>query len=238
MCARMHLSLLGAGLPGLSVIFDMDGVLLDSEPLWWRAGVAALASVGVALEDEWSPETRGMRTDEALRYWHRKFPWSGKTIKDLTDEIDLRMLEIIARRAEALPGVRDLLDTLAASGIHMAVCSSAPGKVIEAALQSLGLQDSIECVVSAHDELMGKPHPAAYLRCAMQMETIPRFCIAVEDSVSGAIAAKAAQMKVVVVQKGLDYATGLFDFCDARLSSLVEFDEELLGALQKAIGAY
>ena len=81
---------------------------------------------------------------------------------------------------------------------------------------------------------MGKPHPGAYLRCAKLMGTNPRHCIAVEDSVYGAIAAKAAQMKVVAVPNGPDCVPGLFDFCDTRLSNLKEFDSILFQQLAGA----
>lgn len=213
------------------VIFDMDGVLVDSEPLWWQAGVDALSSVGVALDHARSHETKGMRTDEALGYWYRKFPWSGRTIDALAEEVDTRMIEVIQDRAVPLPGVLGVVDLLARREIPMGVCSSAPLFVIEATLRALDLGDAIRCVVSAHDEPMGKPHPGAYLRCAQQMQVAPRDCIAIEDSVYGAIAAKAAQMKVVAVQSGADLASGLLDFCDARLSTLCDFDEVLLDAL-------
>lgn len=210
-----------------SVIFDMDGVLVDSEPLWWQAGVDALSSVGIVLDNARCHETRGMRTDEALDYWYRKFPWSGRTIDDLVGDVNTRMMQVIRDHAEPLPGVIDLVEFLARRGILMGVCSSAPSCVIDATLRALRLADSIRCVVSAHDEPMGKPHPGAYLRCAAQIHASPQHCIAVEDSIYGAIAARAAQMKVVIVQNGLDDASGLFDFCDARLSTLNDFDETL-----------
>ena len=217
------------------VIFDMDGVLVDSEPLWWQAGVDALSSVGVALDHGWSDQTRGMRTDVALDYWFRKFPWSGRTIDALADDVNTRMLEVIRDSVVSLPGVLGVVDLLARREIPMGVCSSAPLYVIEATLRALELRDTIRCVVSAHNEPMGKPHPAAYLRCAAQMRVAPRDCIAIEDSVHGAIAAKAAQMKVVAVQGSIDFASGLFDFCDARLSTLCDFDETLLDALTQRV---
>lgn len=221
-----------------SVIFDMDGVLLDSEPIWWRAGVEALNSVGIAVDNAWSHETKGMRTDEALHYWYRKFPWSGRTIEELTKDIDGRVIEIIAAHPQPLPGVLNLIKFLLDQQIQMAVCSSAPRAVIEATLRCLGIRDTIRQIVSAHEEVMGKPHPGAYLRCATLMKKDPRHCIAIEDSVYGAIAAKAAQMKVVVVQNGQDYPSGLFDFCDAHLSTLTEFDGLFFQSLSESEAAF
>jgi mannitol-1-/sugar-/sorbitol-6-/2-deoxyglucose-6-phosphatase len=217
-----------------SVIFDLDGVLVDSEPLWWQAGVDALGSVGVVLDHAWSHETKGMRTDDALGYWYRKFPWSGRTIDELAEDVNVRMVHVIRNQAQPLPGVLDAVELLLRRSIQIGVCSSAPLAVIDATLQALHLKDAICCVVSAHDEPMGKPHPAAYLRCAANMRASAQQCIAIEDSVYGAIAAKAAEMKVVAVQNGVDFASGLFDFCDARLSTLCDFDENLLGHLAEA----
>lgn len=88
-------------------------------------------------------------------------------------------------------------------------------------------------LVSANDEAMGKPHPGAYLRCANLLNANPRHCIAIEDSVYGANAAKAAQMKVVAVQNGRDSVPGIFDFCDTRLSTLKEFDGVLFQQLSE-----
>lgn len=222
-------------LPGVvSVIFDMDGVLVDSEPLWWEAGVAALGSVGVVLGNDRSLETKGMRTIDALEYWYRKFPWSGKSIDDLVPEVHERVIEIMAEHAQPLPGVVELVQFLSDRGVPMSVCSSAPRDVIEATLRSLGLRRSIVHIVSANDEAMGKPHPGSYLRCAKLMDTNPRHCIAIEDSVYGAIAAKAAQMKVVAVQSGPDSVPGIFDFCDTRISTLKEFDGALFQQLSEA----
>jgi len=212
----------------LSVIFDMDGVLIDSEPLWWRAGVEALRTVGVFLSDEYSHETKGMRTDEALQHWFRRFPWSGRTIDDLTKDVDRLFMTIVEQTPKPLPGVLELLELLLSHNIQLAVCSSAPHELIEVTLLSLGIRHSMSHIVSAHDEVLGKPHPAAYLRCASLLSRDPRDCIAIEDSVYGAISAKAAQMKVVAVQNNQHSTPGVFDFCNAHLSSLEEFDQTLL----------
>jgi mannitol-1-/sugar-/sorbitol-6-/2-deoxyglucose-6-phosphatase len=218
-----------------AAIFDMDGVLIDSEPLWWRAGVEVLQTVGVDLDDSRSSETMGLRTDAALVHWYQLFPWNGKLIHEIEQEVNSRVIELIGRHAEPLPGVYKTVELLSERGIPMGLCSSSPHAVITAVLKALQLDSTIRVVCSAEDELLGKPHPAAYLTCAKQIGTHPQCCVAFEDSLRGAIAAKAADMKVVAIPSGPDRDSTRFDFCDLRLRSLAEFDESSLSQLMNCV---
>lgn len=211
-----------------AAIFDMDGLLIDSEPLWWQAGVEVLRTVGVDLDDSRSNETMGLRTDAALEHWFGLFPWTGKSFQEIEQEVNARVIQLIGEHAEPLPGVHDTIDLLSKHRIPMGVCSSSPYAVIRTVLSALGLESIIQVVHSAEAELFGKPHPSAYLSCAKQMGVHPHSCLAFEDSVRGATAAKAAEMKVVAVPSCRDDEPTLFDFCDMRLRSLKEFGESHL----------
>jgi mannitol-1-/sugar-/sorbitol-6-/2-deoxyglucose-6-phosphatase len=211
-----------------AAIFDMDGVLIDSERLWWQAGADALRTVGVDLEVSRLYETMGLRTDAALAHWFQLFPWTGKSMQEIEWEVTFRVIELIKEHAEPLPGVYDTIQLLSEHGIPIGLCSSSPHLVIGAVLKALGLESQIRVACSAEDELLGKPHPAAYLTCARQIGIDPQRCIAFEDSLRGTIAAKAAEMKVVAIPSGSDRESTKFDFCDLRLRSLTEFDESLL----------
>jgi HAD superfamily hydrolase (TIGR01509 family) len=217
-----------------AAIFDMDGLLVDSEPLWWRAGVEALAGVGVQLDDSHLNETVGLRTDAAVAHWFSRFPWRGKSRRQIEDEVQLRVLQLIRATARPLPGVRRLLDYLAKQGLPLGLCSSSPYPVIDAVLDKLGLADAFHVVYSAEDEPFGKPHPGAYLTCASRIGVAAARCVAFEDSLPGARSAKAAQMKVVAVPNPASAVATSFEFCDARLGSLVEFTPELLAELLPA----
>ena len=103
--------------------------------------------------------------------------------------------------------------------------------MIEAVLGKLDLQSTVQVAYSAEDEPMGKPHPGAYLSCAKQIGVHPHQCIAFEDSLYGAIAAKAAEMKVVAVPSNSDHQSMMFDFCDMQLRSLAEFNASFLSEL-------
>ena len=214
-----------------AIIFDMDGLLVDSEPLWWQAGVEVLRTVGVNLDDSRSQETMGLRTDVALQHWFSLFPWTGKTIPQIEQDVNVRVIQLIAECAEPLPGVFDVIHLLSEQKVPMGLCSSSPHAVIEAVLGKLDLQSVIQVAYSAEDEPMGKPHPGAYLSCAKQIGVHPHHCIAFEDSLYGAIAAKAAEMKVVAVPSSRDHQSAMFDFCDMQLRSLTEFNASVLRGL-------
>ena len=103
----------------MAVIFDMDGLLIDSEPLWWQAGVEVLRTVGVELDDSRSHETLGLRGDAALAHWFRYFPWTGKTIGQIQQEMNMRFMQLIAEHAEPLPGVHEVVRLISERGIPM-----------------------------------------------------------------------------------------------------------------------
>jgi mannitol-1-/sugar-/sorbitol-6-/2-deoxyglucose-6-phosphatase len=127
-----------------------------------------------------------------------------------------------------------LLKYLASQGLPLGLCSSSPYPVIDAVLDKLGLADAFHVVYSAEDEPFGKPHPGAYLTCASRIGVAAARCVAFEDSLPGARSAKAAQMKVVAVPNPASAVATSFEFCDARLGSLVEFTPELLAELLPA----
>jgi sugar-phosphatase len=207
----------------------MDGILINSEPLWWRAGVEALRTVGVHLTDHQLGETIGLSTDAALTHWFERYPWVGKTLTQLGQEMQDRVLELIDEEAEPLSGVQALVRFLDDQGVPIGLCSSSPYPVIDAVLTKIGLKQYFRVIYSAQDEPLGKPHPGAYLSCAAQLCVPARRCIAFEDSLVGAISAKAAQMKVIAVLQGA--RSTVFDFCDLRLDTLSDFSLDLLDQL-------
>jgi mannitol-1-/sugar-/sorbitol-6-/2-deoxyglucose-6-phosphatase len=220
-----------------AVIFDMDGLLVDTEPLWWQAGVETLRTVGVDLDDNRSVETLGLRTDAALEHWFKLFPWTGKSLQQVEQEITSRVLPLIGQHAKALPGVYEVIQLFAEREIPMGVCSSSPYTVIKVVLNALGLEGAIRVAYSAENEPFGKPHPGPYLSCAKQIGVAPRDCIAFEDSLHGAIAAKRAEMTVVAIPSGADSTATTFDFCDMQLRSLSEFSDTVFAQLLSASNA-
>ncbi len=182
-------------------IFDMDGLIIDSEPLWRLAEISTLKTVGVALTDEMCKETMGTRLDEMVACWHRKFPWEGKSQATIAREILSRVTSLIAAEGRPLPGVIEVLDLLTEQEICLGLASSSPYELIEAVLDRLNLKQTFCTVCSAVDEKLGKPDPSVYLTTARKMGIAPSLCLALEDSPAGVASAKAAGMTVIAVSQ-------------------------------------
>lgn len=212
-------------------MLDMDGVIIDSEPLWQDAEIEVFGAVGVPLDRELCRETTGLRMDEAVAYWYRRVPWEGPTPTEVGDRLLRRVTELIAERAEPLPGLDDLLDRLDRHGVPVALASSSPLVLIEAVLDRFGVADRLAAVHSAEGEPYGKPHPAVYLTTAEQLGVDPAACVAVEDSANGVVAAKAARMGCIAVPAAVERDDPRFGIADATVDSLQAIDDALLGRL-------
>lgn len=210
-----------------AAIFDMDGLLIDSEPLWRRAEVQAFRAVGLDLTEDDCRVTTGMRIDDVVGHWFERRPWPGKPVSAVAADVLERVCELIRRQGSALPGVAEALATVRGAGLRVALATSSPQSVIDAVLRRLGLQDAFEIVASAADEERGKPDPAVYLSTARRLGVEPARCIAFEDSVAGVASARAAGMKVVAVPAPESFDLPAFDLADLKLPSLAELSAEL-----------
>lgn len=209
-------------------IFDMDGLLIDSEPLWRQAERRVFRTVGVDLTDAMCHETQGLRSDEVVAYWYRRFPWTGKSRERVGAELIEAVIRLIVDAGEALPGVYDALSALRVSGLRLGLASSSPPRLIEAVVRKLGIEHCFAAMCSAVDHERGKPDPAVYLAAASRLEVAPAECVAFEDSVPGVRSAKAAGMRVVAVPAPSQYADPAFDIADWKLHSLADFSPALL----------
>ncbi len=216
-------------------IFDMDGLLIDSEPLWRRAEISILETVGVALTDELCKETMGTRLDEMVAYWYDRYPWTGKSQGEIGREILARVTSLIATEGEPLPGVVELLDQLVSQNENLGLASSSPCGLIEAVLDRLDLGQAFGVVCSAVDEKLGKPDPGVYLTTARKMGVEPHRCVAFEDSPAGVASAKAAGLWVVGVSRELE--AGKLSDADLVLSSLEEVVNRFFTAEGRGPGA-
>jgi HAD superfamily hydrolase (TIGR01509 family) len=214
-----------------AAIYDMDGLLLDSEPYWVEAELEVLGAVGVPLTAELARETTGMRLDEAVAHWHRLFPFQGRSEAEVVARLTEAARRLILARAEAKPGVRESLQLFARQGLRRALASSSPLQLIQAVVEKLGLTGQFELTVSAESEPFGKPHPAVYLTCARRLGLRPTECVALEDSVNGLVSAKAARMRVIAVPEAAHRGDARFSLADAAVASLLDVDEALLQKL-------
>jgi len=215
-----------------AAIYDMDGLLLDSEPYWVQAELEVLGGVGVPLTEALARETTGMRLDEAVAHWYRRFPWTGQSQGEVLARLTRAAHRLILAHAEAKPGVPESLRLFARLGIRRALASSSPLSLIRAVVDKLGLQGHFEITVSAESEQHGKPHPAVYLTCARQLGLRPPECVALEDSVNGLSSAKAAGMHVIAVPEAAHRTDVRYRAADVVVNSLLEVDQALLERLR------
>ncbi len=212
-------------------MFDLDGLLIDSEPFWRQAEIEVFGTVGVELTEAETRQTMGLRIDDAVRHWFERRPWVGMSPVEVERAVTARVADLIEAEGSPMPGALDVIDLCRHRSIPMAVCSGSYAVVIEAALDKLGLSASMSAWHSAEWEPFGKPHPGPYLSTAAKLGVDPTACLVFEDSFNGAISAKAARMRVVAVPEPAALDSPRWGFCDLVLASLVRFDENALIAL-------
>ena len=203
-----------------AVLFDMDGLLIDSEPLWVRAEIEVFGAAGLVLTPDDCAQTKGLRTDDVVAHWG----FGAAVEAALID----RVAALMAAEGVALPGVAQALAQ--AKGFPLALASSSPMRVITAALARLGLTDAFDVVQSAEKEPLGKPHPGVFLVTAARLGVSPLRCVVLEDSLNGVIAAKAARMTCIAVPPPEHRDDPRFSIADQRLGSLEELTTAMLRA--------
>lgn len=182
-----------------AVIFDMDGVLIDSEPLWKIAMEEVFHGVGCSLTRKDFQHTVGLRIDEVCEYWYQRTPWETYSPKEVERMIVDKMVELITLNGEPLPGVVDTIEHLNDLGLKIGLATSSYDVLIQTVLKTINLSDQFMFTHSAEHEVFGKPHPAVYLTVAERLKVDPMRCLVIEDSINGVISAKAAKMKVVCI---------------------------------------
>jgi HAD superfamily hydrolase (TIGR01509 family) len=214
-----------------AVIFDMDGLLVDSEPLWVRAEIEIFGEVGVVLGEEDCALTKGLRTDDVIAYWHTRRPWDKRSPAEVEARLIARVAALVLAEGRALPGIAHAIAVAREGGRRLALASSSPRVIIEATLERLRLADTFDVVKSAETEPLGKPHPGIFLTTASLLDVPAVECLVLEDSLTGLIAAKAARMACIAVPFDHPEHDGRFAIADAVIGSLVEVTPELLATL-------
>ncbi len=182
-----------------AVIFDMDGVLIDSEPLWKIAMEKTFREVGSNLTKTDFQQTVGLRLDEVIHYWYEHKAWEGVTPKEVEQRIVTQMVELIQENGEPLMGVIETLTYLKQQDLKIGLATSSYLVLIDTVLKTLRIEDCFDYTHSAENEENGKPHPAVYLTVAKKLGAVPRKCLVIEDSLNGIISGKAARMTVVCI---------------------------------------
>ena len=176
-----------------AVIFDMDGLLVDSEPVWAIAESAMMAARGVTTDPEIQRGLVGLRMRDFLNGMRRAYAMTD-SIDDLSVDITARMTALIPEKVMPRPGAVELLDYLYARGIPCAIASSSPMAIIDATVAAQDWDRYFQTHVCGDDVVDGKPAPDIYLEAARRLGVDPADCLTLEDSPNGARAAVAAGM--------------------------------------------
>lgn len=211
-----------------AAIFDMDGLLIDSEPLWREAEVNVFGAVGVPLTEDMCRETTGLRHDAVVRYWHARYPWNKPGLDELTRRLLEAAQALIVERGELMAGAQQAIQAVHQQDLQLAIASSSPRSLIDAVVQKFDLARFFSVLHSAEDENAGKPDPAVYLSTMSLLGVAPQDCFALEDSVSGIRAAKAAGAMVIAVPDPAIADDPGFAEADIVLSSLEAFSIDLI----------
>ncbi len=186
----------------LACVFDLDGTILDSEPLYFESDRAFLASRGMEYAAALNDAVKGRGAADFFAILASAFPGNPFHALPLTERMRLKdeaYLSHCVGRLRPFPAVVRLLDALGALGLPLAIASGSNSAVIEGTLGMVGLRDRFAVAVSAAEVPRGKPAPDVFLEAAHRLGVEPRSCLAFEDSPNGARAALDAGMTVVVL---------------------------------------
>jgi len=204
----------------------MDGVLADSEPVYFEAANAVLAPLGKRVTETQQRAVMGHSIEDTWAYLARELELQGP-LEALVAAYDVELRRRLAQVREPLPGVRETIAGLKERRVPIAVASSSLPEWIEALLGGIGLLGAFDAAVSAREAARPKPAPDVYLLAARRLGVPASCCIALEDTPTGLASAKAAGMLAVQVRASSTAFPPLPD-ADLVLASLLDFDFSLV----------
>jgi len=212
-----------------AVLFDLDGVLVDSEPFSREASDRILLEVGIVQTLEERKLVFGRRTIDNYR---AAIEARGLKIdpQELVDRKLMLFANLIRGRLKPMPGVLKLLDGLSARGVRVAVVSSSPLDRVNVSLEESGLFSRFELVISGDCCRLGKPYPEPFLLAVERLGVKPGECVVIEDAEAGILAGKAAGMNVIGVRSPNTFGQDL-SRADLIVDSLEDVDVKLIEGL-------
>jgi HAD superfamily hydrolase (TIGR01509 family) len=199
-----------------SVLWDLDGTLVDSSEYHWASWLLALRDEGFTLTREQFTATFGQRNDRILRGWLGPDAADDR-IRRIGEAKEAAYRRLMREGGlDGLPGAAEWIHRLAVRGWRQAIASSAPRRNVDAVLDALAWHGKFDAIVAAEDVRRGKPDPEVFLSAAGKLGATPATCVVVEDAAAGVEAARAARMRVI----GLGPLTAAADLHVASLAVL------------------
>lgn len=205
-----------------AIIFDMDGVLVDSEPLWRKAMIKGFTEAGIEFTEDDCRKTTGMRFKEVVNYWFEHHSITGFSQQELHDKVIASLIKLINEEGQPMPGAMESLHFFKQKNYRIGLATSSDTKLVNAIMDKLGSRPYFSSVTSAEFLRYGKPHPEVFLKCAEELGVQPSDCLVIEDSVNGVISAKAAQMRVAAIPDAEHKGDKRFYIADHHLDNLHE----------------
>lgn len=214
-----------------AVIYDMDGVLIDSEPLWRKAEIKSFENINVKLTEEMCKETMGLRVDEVVTYWFTKLQLKKDGHKEIEELIWDNIIKLVRREGKPKKGARESLSFFKDKKLPVALASSSAMILINTVIDKFNIREFFDVIHSAEFEKNGKPHPDVYITTAKKLGIHTNECLAIEDSFNGIIAAKAAKMKCIACPEEEFREEKRLGIADVVINSLSDINDELLHKL-------
>jgi HAD superfamily hydrolase (TIGR01509 family) len=216
-----------------TVIFDMDGLLIDSEPLWFEAATEIMQAFGIVLSQEEYNTSTGLRTKEFLHYWFNYFQKDLTNLAEIEKNITELVISKVITKGEAMSGVNHAIQLVQSLGLKIGLASSSPIKLINTVVEKINLKNIFSIITSAEHLPFGKPHPEVFLQCAEKLNSHPIECVCIEDSFNGMIAAKAGRMKCIIVPTPLQFDDNRWHAADLKLKNLSQLNIQNFMTLNK-----
>ena len=182
-----------------AIVFDMDGVIIDSEPLWKKAMIAEFSKYGIRLSESDCRSTTGKRIEEVAAFWFQRFEKDPANLPELINSIEIHLIALINQYGQMLEGLLELIKYMKQHEIKRALATSSSERIMHAVIRKLGLESFFEALCSAEHCTWAKPHPQVYLNAVQHLQEDSHDCWAIEDSFNGLVSARSAWLQTVYI---------------------------------------
>lgn len=188
-----------------AIIFDMDGVIVNSLDFWKNTEKKMLLNFGIDKDLSNYKITESMSTKEAINYWLNKYPQYDVTIENIEEFVITEMINLIQSNDCINEEIQSLIQELNAQSYLLGLATNSPKKIMEVVLEKSGLQSVFNAIVTADDVKQVKPNPEIYLETMKRLNIDPNECLVIEDSEYGIQAAKNAGIDVCIYKSKKTY---------------------------------